>query len=223
MGISVIIDFGLIIANMPLLLHGLLMTLKIAILSSGIGIFLGTFLAFVQAYAFAVARMAVTFYVVIIRGTPMLIQVLGAYYILPQFGLRLEPFLIATIAIGLNSAAYISQIIRSGIGSINTGQIEAAQVLGFSKIQIIWYILLPQTLIVTLPSLGNEFVTLIKDSSLASIIGVAELSKQGRLLKDQTWDACTVFFAVTIIYLTITSVVSLIVSYVDNRLKKIGS
>lgn len=215
-----IIDFQLIIDNLPILLQGLYVTLKISFMSCFIGITLGTILAFAQTHSFFLLRSFVTLYVMVVRGTPMLMQVWSAYWILPQLGLRLNPLFIATIAIGINSAAYISQIIRSGTEAVSAGQIEAAQVLGFSKIQTIWYILLPQAFIVTLPALGNEFVTLIKDSSLASIIGVAELSKQGRLLRDKTWDAITVFFAVTIIYLLVTSIASFLINYLEKKLKK---
>lgn len=215
-----IIDFNLIIDNLPILLQGLYVTLKIALMSCFIGLVFGIFLAFIQTYAFFWLRALATFYITIIRGTPMLMQVWSAYFILPQMGIALEPLFIATIAIGLNSAAYISQIMRSGIAAIHKGQIEAARALGFSTVQTIWYIILPQALTVTLPALGNEFVTLIKDSSLASIIGVAELSKQGRFIQNKTWDAISVFFAVTVLYLFLTSSISYLVSYFEKKLKK---
>src|SRR5581483_870387 len=113
----------------------------------------------------------------------------------PQLGLKLDTLSTSIIAIGLNSAAYISQIVKAGISSVGMGQREAAAALGLSKHDTIRFIILPQALRIALPALGNEFVTLVKDSSLASVIGVAELSKQGRFIISKTYDGITVFFA----------------------------
>jgi polar amino acid transport system permease protein len=212
------IDSNLIITHMPLLLQGALVTLQIAGLSCCIGLVLGTILALLQTQTTIFIRFLVTAYVLIIRGTPMLIQILCAFYVLPQIGLQLSALTTAVIAIGLNSAAYISQIIKAGISSVAQGQIEAAHVLGFSIKDTIRFIILPQALRVVLPALGNEFITLIKDSALASVIGVAELSKQGRLVINQTFDAISVFCILALMYLIITSSISLIVAYVERRM-----
>jgi arginine/lysine/histidine transport system permease protein len=213
-----IIDSQLIIVHMPLLLEGALVTLQIAGLSCCIGLMLGTILALLQTQTNTFIRFLVTTYVLIIRGTPMLIQILCAFYVLPQIGLQLNALTTAVIAIGLNSAAYISQIIKAGIASVAHGQIEAAQVLGFSIKDTIRFIILPQALRVVLPALGNEFITLIKDSALASVIGVAELSKQGRLVINQTFDAISVFCILALMYLIITSSISLLVVYLERRM-----
>ena len=211
------IDIQLIIDSLPLLLQGMLVTLQIAGISCGVGLSLGTLLALIQTSHIKLLRGLVTLYVTIIRGTPMLIQILCAFYILPQFGISIPAIWTAIIAISLNSAAYISQIIKSGIASIDIGQVEAGRVLGLTPPQIARYIVLPQAFRVVLPALGNEFITLVKDSSLASIIGVAELSKQGRLITSRTYDAITVFFAVAVLYLLITSTISLIISKLEQR------
>ena len=213
-----IIDFNLIYESLPLLLQGLIVTLKIASFGCLIGLTLGTVLAFMHTSKNALLRLLVTCYVVIIRGTPMLIQILCAFYVLPQLGINLNTLTTAIIAIGLNSAAYISQIIKAGIASVATGQLEAAQTLGLSKKDIIRFIILPQALRIALPALGNEFVTLVKDSALASTIGVAELSKQGRFIISKTYDGITVFFALAVLYLIITSTISLIVAQLEKRM-----
>jgi His/Glu/Gln/Arg/opine family amino acid ABC transporter permease subunit len=213
-----IIDFNLIIEYLPVLLQGLIVTLQIAALSCLIGLVLGTILALMQTSNNKLLRFFVTCYVIIIRGTPMLIQILCAYFLLPQIGIHITALWTAIIAIGLNSGAYISQIIRSGISSIGVGQIEAAKVLGFSTVDAIRYIILPQALRTTLPTLGNEFVTLIKDSALASLIGVAELTKQANFVKSKTFDAITVYFAVAILYLILTSTVSFCVAHLEKRM-----
>jgi len=213
-----IIDFNLIIEYLPVLLKGLIVTLQIAGIGCFIGLILGTILALMQTSNNKALRIFVTSYVVIIRGTPMLIQILCAYFLLPQIGIDVPALWTAIIAIGLNSAAYISQIIRSGISSIATGQMEAAKVLGFSTSDTIRYIVLPQALRTTLPALGNEFVTLIKDSALASVISVPELTKQANFIKSKTFDAITVYFAVAILYLILTSTISFFVARLEKRM-----
>ena len=212
------IDLTLIIESIPTLTHGLLVTLKIAGFGCGIGLLLGTLLALAQTSPLRVLRILVNIYVTIIRGTPMLIQILCAYYVLPQLGITIPELWSAILAIGLNSAAYISQIIRSGIAAVGIGQFEAAQALGFSKIDTIRYIVLPQAIRTVLPALGNEFITLIKDSALASVIGVAELTKEGRLIISKTHDAISIYFALAVFYLLITSTISLCVAHIEKRM-----
>lgn len=213
-----IIDFNLILEYKYILLKGLIVTLQIAALASLIGLLLGITLALMQTSHNRILRSIVNVYVIIIRGTPMLIQILCAYFLLPQMGIDIPAFWTAIIAIGLNSAAYISQVVRSGITAVGRGQIEAAKVLGFSTHDTIRYIVLPQALRTTLPALGNEFVTLIKDSALASLIGVAELTKQANFIKSTTFDAITVYFAVAILYLMLTSTVSFLIARLERRM-----
>ena len=213
-----IIDFNLIIEYLPVLLQGLVVTLQIAGIGCCIGLILGTTLALMQTSNNPILRAFVTSYVIIIRGTPMLIQIFCAYFLLPHIGIHITALWTAIIAIGLNSAAYISQIIRSGISAIGIGQMEAAKVLGFSTVDTICYIVLPQALRTTLPALGNEFVTLIKDSALASLIGVGELTKQANFVKSKTFDAITVYFTVAILYLIVTSTISFFIARLEKRM-----
>lgn len=218
MELIMMIDFNLIIEYLPTLLQGLIITLQLAAIASCIGLVLGTVFALMHTSHNKILRSIVNVYVVIIRGTPMLIQILCAYFLLPQIGIHIPAFWTAIIAIGLNSAAYISQVLRTGIAAVGREQIEAAQVLGFSTSDTIRYIVLPQALRTTLPALGNEFVTLIKDSALASLIGVAELTKQANFVKSRTFDAITVYFAVAILYLILTSTVSFLVARLEKRM-----
>ncbi len=213
------IDFQLIQESIPTLLQGLLVTIEISTIGCVIGFSLGTLLAIIQTSNIPLFNFFIIVYLTIIRGTPMLIQILFAFYLLPQLGITLPPILAAIIAIGLNSAAYISQVIKSGITSVSKGQIEAAQVLGFSKIETTRYIILPQAMRVVLPALGNEFITLIKDSSLASIIGVAELTRQGQFIISRTFEVTTIFFAVAFLYLVLTSLVSFLIMKLEQRMQ----
>lgn len=214
------IDYQLIKDSLPLLLRGALVTLEIAGLGALIGILFGTLLGLAQTGKSRILRWMVTLYVTLVRGTPMLIQITFAYYVLPQFGIQLPAFWVAVVAIGLNSAAYVSQIIKAGIRSIGRGQVEAGRVLGLTNMQITRYIVLPQAFRVVIPALGNEFITLVKDSSLASTIGVVELTKEGQFIRGRTFDALTVFAAVALIYLIITTSLSLFINWFEQRMNR---
>lgn len=212
------INSELFFSAMPQLLKGLCVSLEIAFVSSCIGIIFGTCIALGQRIHSTVLQAVLFLYVNLIRGTPMLIQILFAYYVLPQWHIMLDPFWTASIMIGLNSSAYISQVMRSGIQSISKGQWEAAYVLGFSKMQTLRFIILPQAVKNVLPSLGNEFVTLIKDSSLASIIGVTELAKEGRIIISRTYDSITIFALMALLYLAVTWTISYVVYRLEKRM-----
>ena len=143
----------------------------------------------------------------------MIVQITFFYY---GVSLPFAPITIFIIAIGCNSAAYISQIIKVGIQSVSRGELEAATVLGLTKLQTMRYIILPQAIRVVLPALGNEFATLIKDSSLAYLLGVNELYKSGREIMSVTYDVLGVYICLTILYLIMTYAVT----YSVERLEK---
>lgn len=214
------IDTLLIWNSLPDLLHGAVISLQITCIAAFIGLSLGSIFAIGETSKSKVISCAISCYVIFFRGTPMLIQILFIYYVMPQFGFTLPPFLAASIAIGLNSCAYISQIIRSGMNAVGKGQFEAAQALGFTKTKTMRYIVLPQAFRVALPALGNEMITLIKDSSLASIIGVMELTKKASIIRSRTYDAFSILLAVALIYLIMTATISLFLKKFEKRLKR---
>lgn len=150
----------------------------------------------------------------------MLIQIPFFYYLLPEIGIELSLFATAVIAIGLNSTAYISQIVRSGIISIGKGQTEAAHVLGFTPLQTMRYILFPQALRTVLPALLNEFITLIKDSSLASTIGVVELFKEGTIIISRTYAVIPIYCAIALIYLVLTTALSFLTALIERKMNR---
>ncbi len=214
------IDLMVVATYWPFFLQGTLVSLQIAAYSCCIGVTGGTLMALAQTRGNWIIRTLVHLYVTLMRGTPMLIQIAFAVFVLPQLCIKLSLFWAATIAIGCNSAAYLSQTIRSGIASVGKGQLEAAQVLGFTSLQTTRYIILPQALRVVLPALTNEFITLIKDSSLASTVGVMELAKQGSYIKNETYDALTVYCIIALIYLVITSTVAYALSHLEQRMNR---
>ena len=217
---TAMIDKALIWNSLPDLLHGASISLQITFIAGLIGLTLGSVFAIGETSKSKMISFVISCYVAFFRGTPMLIQILFIFYVLPQFGITIPSFWTASIAIGLNSCAYISQILRSGISAVGKGQIEAARALGFNKIKTIRYIVFPQAFRVALPALGNEMITLIKDSSLASIIGVMELTKEGSIIRSRTYDGFSILLAVACIYLILTTTVSLFLKHYEKRLKR---
>lgn len=214
------IDFELIYHSLPALLQGTLLSLQITCIAATIGFTLGSLLGLAETSHSKIVRVIIGIYVTLFRGTPMLVQILFVFYVLPEVGLNLPPFWAASLAIGLNSAAYISQIIRTGVNAVSKGQIEAAYTLGFTRIKTLQHIVFPQALRTTLPALGNELITLVKDSSLASIIGVMELTKEASVIRSRTYDAFSVLLAVALIYLILTGTLSLLLKSYEQRLKQ---
>lgn len=212
------ISFEIIQEFGHLFVSGIQITLLIAMVSCLLGIVLGTLFGVLLSQTKGIVHGLIMIYVTIIRGTPMLIQIAAMFYLLKFAGVGISALWSSIISIGLNSGAYMSQIVLSGINSVPRGQWEAAKVLGLSKYQTLRYIILPQAFNAVVPAFGNELITLVKDSSLASTIGVYELTKQGELVMSMTYDVPTVYVALGCTYLLITSILSLIVSWLDKKL-----
>ncbi len=217
------IDLQLIRDSLPLLARGVLVTLQISAFACAIGLVLGTICGLALSSRNWLLRSIVSIYTTLFRGTPMLIQIIFVTLVIPRLGISISLFWGVVLAIGLNSGAYIAHIIKSGIKSISEGQREAGKTLGLSNLQIARYIVLPQAIRVVLPALGNEFITLIKDSSLASYVGVQELTKEGEIIASRTFDALTIYLAVAVCYLLITGTLSFLLSIVEQRMGRHAS
>lgn len=213
------IDFNLILQSIPNLLQGTLVSLQITLVAAILGLFIGILFGAIETTQQRILKFLIGCYVTLFRGTPMLVQILFVYYVLPQFGVTIPPFWAAGIAIGLNSGAYMSQVIKSGIQAVPIGQIEAAKTLGLSKFDTYHNIILPQAFRIVLPALGNELITLVKDSSLASIIGVMELSKEASIIRSRTYDAFSILLAISMIYLTLTATISTALKILEKKLR----
>ena len=211
-------DISIIQEYWPAIIRGTLKTIQIAALSCSIGITGGTLLGIAQVYAPRFIRWFLSFFIGLIKGTPMLIQVTFAFYLLPQIGINISAFWTAVCAIGINSSAYLSSIIYAGITAIPVGQIEAAYVLGFSRLQIMRFIILPQAFTIVFPALGNELITLVKDSSLASIIGVMELAKEASIVRSRTYDVITTYSIVALVYVILTGAIAAILALIKRRM-----
>ncbi len=194
------------------------MTIKITSLSVAVGVIIGIFGGLMRVSKNPVFYWISTAYVEIIRGTPLLVQIFIVYFGLPSIGIKLTPYFSAVAALGINSGAYVSEIVRGGIQSISRGQMEAARSLGMSYVQAMRYVILPQALVRILPPLGNEFIALLKDSSLVSTIAIAELTRVGQQIITRTFQSFEIWTGVALFYFVMTFVMSRIVRFLESRL-----
>ena len=211
-------DLELIEKSLPFLLQGALITIEITMLSVGIGFFIGLFTGIARISRVRLLRIIATIYADGIRGTPLLIQIFLIYFALPAvLGMHINPFVAAVTACGINSGAYVSEIFRAGIQSIDIGQMEAGRSLGLTWWQTMYYIILPQAFRNILPPLGNEFITMLKDSSLVSVIGFEELTRRGQLVIAQTYASFEIWMTVAVLYLIMTLVIARFISYMEGK------
>ncbi|SDT17643.1 glutamine ABC transporter permease GlnP [Pseudomonas fuscovaginae UPB0736] len=205
---------------LPVLLDGAKLTLWISILGLIGGAFIGVIAGFARAYGgFLSSRVALVF-IELIRGTPIMVQVMFIYFALPlMVPVRVDPFSAAVFTIMINSGAYIGEITRGAVLSINKGFREAGLALGLSRRDTLRYVIAPLAFRRMIPALGNQWIVSIKDTSLFIVIGVAELTRQGQEVIAGNFRAMEVWSAVAVIYLIITLVLSYVLRRMEARLK----
>ena len=205
---------------MPLLLTGAAVTVQITALSVLIGIIIGLFVGIARISTYRVVHLIAAVYVDFLRGTPLLVQIFLVYFALPVVtGQRINPFVAAIAACSINSSAYVAEIFRAGIQSVDAGQMEAGRSLGLTWNQTMRYIIVPQAARRVIPPLGNEFIALLKDSSLVSVIGFEELTRRGQLIIARTYASLEIWLCVAIIYLVMTVSISRLVAWLERRYK----
>ena len=213
-------NFELMAQAMPLLLTGAVVTVQITALSVMIGIVIGLFVGVARISTYRIVYWIAAVYVDFLRGTPLLVQIFLVYFALPVVtGQRIDPFIAAIAACSINSSAYVAEIFRAGIQSIDAGQMEAGRSLGMSWMQTMRYIIVPQAARRVIPPLGNEFIALLKDSSLVSVIGFEELTRRGQLIIARTYASLEIWLCVAIIYLVMTVSISRLVAWLERRYK----
>lgn len=205
---------------------GLLTTLEISLLAAIIGIVLGFLIAVIRVSCdrtgkLKLLNLILKAYLTVIRGTPAMIQLLIIYYVIFASS-SVDKVMIAVIAFGMNSSAYIAEIVRSGITSIDEGQFEAGRSMGFSYMQTMINFILPQAIRNVLPALGNEFIVLIKETSISGYIGIMDLTRGGDLIRSRTYDAFLPLIAVALVYLVIVVILTALLGKLEKRLKKDG-
>lgn len=211
-------DFALVVNSIPLLLLGAGVTIEITTLSVAFGFLIGMFVGMGRLCGRKLISYPAAIYVDFIRGTPLLVQIFLIYFALPKLiGHPIDPFVAAISACSINSGAYVAEIFRAGIQSIDKGQMEAGRSLGMTWGQTMRHVILPQAFKRIIPPLGNEFIAMLKDSSLVSVIGFEELTRRGQLIIARTYGSFEIWLTVAFIYLIMTLAISRFVAYLERR------
>lgn len=204
--------------------NGLINTLVITLFATILGIIIGLIVALIKTThdntdKLKIPNIICDIYLTVIRGTPVVIQIMILYFCI--FASRdSNPILIGILGFGLNSGAYVAEIMRSGLMSIDKGQMEAGRSLGLSYLKTMRYIIIPQAFKIILPSLCNEFIALIKETSVAGYIAVQDLTRGGDIIRSRTYDPWTPLIAVALIYLILTSVFSFFTKKLENKFRE---
>lgn len=214
-------DWSTIWPALPALFEGAKMTLWISILGLIGGVIIGLIAGFARAYGGWLVNHIALVFIELIRGTPIVVQVMFIYFALPMAfsHLRIDPFVAAVITIIINSGAYIAEIVRGAVLSIHNGFREAGMALGLSRFATLRYVIMPLALRRMLPPLGNQWIVSIKDTSLFIVIGVAELTRQGQEIIAGNFRALEIWSAVAVIYLIITLLLSFVLRRIEKKMK----
>ncbi|CAM3911445.1 amino acid ABC transporter permease [Aeromonas bestiarum] len=202
----------------PLLSAGLIFTVPLTLITFVLGILLGFLVALARLYGPTPLVVLVRFYVWLIRGTPLLVQLFLIFYGLPSAGIVLDAFTAAVIGFTLNIGAYSSEIIRATLAAIPKGQWEAAYSIGMNWSQVMWRVILPQAARIAVPPLSNTFISLVKDTSLAAAVTVPELFQAAQRLASVTYEPLILYIETAIIYLLFSSVLSTLQNRLERRL-----
>ncbi|MCL6517813.1 amino acid ABC transporter permease [Alicyclobacillus sp.] len=213
-------DFGTFLARyLPVFAKGAVLTVEVTLCGLLLGLVLGVMVALMNISTVRVLRAIGRLYTWAIRGTPLLVQIFIIYAGLPQVGIQLTAFVSGTLALGINSGAYIAEIVRAGILSIDPGQMEAAESLGMTYGLAMRRIIFPQAYRRLLPPIVNEFVALLKDSSLISVMALTELMRVGQQVSSSTLMPMQTYIVVALFYLLMTTVIVFISSRIERRLE----
>lgn len=204
---------------LPPLLEGVLMTMQLTAVSFLLAIVIGLVACLCRISGLPVISKAATAYIELIRGTPLLLQLFYIYYALPDVGIRLPAFHAGVAGLSINFGAYLAELFRAGIQSIETGQTQAARSLGMTTGQVMRYVILPQAFRVIFPALANYALVLVKESSLVAVLSVRELMRAGELLASSTFKTMKVFTLVGIIYLIVSYALSFSFRQYEKKLR----
>jgi polar amino acid transport system permease protein len=205
---------------LPVLAEGALMTVELTVISIVVGSLLGFVIALGALSRNVVLRSIAHFYTWAIRGTPLMLQLFFIYYGLPEVGITLSPFAAASIGMSINAAAYIAEIVRGAIQSIDKGQMEAARSIGMSYMQANFRIIIPQAIRRMIPPLGNEFIAMLKDSSLVATISMVDLMRSAQQMYSATFRPLEIFSAAALLYLLLTTIFTVTFGSIEARLAK---
>ncbi len=210
--------FELLQESMPMLLQGLALTLELAFISLAIAMVIGIVASLMGMSKIPVFRAINSILVAIVRGTPLLVQGFFIYFgITGLLNIRISAFMAGTIALSLNAGGYLSEIFRGGIQAVDPGQREAARSLGLSARQTTWRIIIPQAVRICIPSVVNQWCITIKDTSIISVLGLAELTKAGQMIISRTYRSFEVWIMVGVMYFIVIWLLTLLARFVEKK------
>ena len=216
---------GIYLKGLQIAYSGIAVTLQITIFAVLIGVALGLIVALGKMSSLKPVRIVFSVYVELLRGTPLVVQALIIYLgfpaLLQSYGIsfRWDDAVLASILVcGINSSAYVAEIIRSGLQAVDKGQMEAARSLGMNHIQAMRFIIVPQAFRIILPALGNEFISLLKETAVLSIIAVVEVTRKSMLWASQSFEFWPAYLGTAFVYLSITIPLSRLVAYMERRM-----
>lgn len=202
------------------LLHGLLLTVTLTFIVIVLALVLAIPVALCRLSPYRLVRGVVSFYVEVIRGTPLLLQLVYIYYVLPAMGINLNAFVAAILGLTLNYTAYMSEVYRGGILAVPRNQWEAAATIGLSRARAFQRIILPQALRIVTPTLGNYFISLFKDTALASVVTVQELTFTGQIISARTYQYFTIYTVTGLLYLSVGYPAAIFVRWLEKRTQR---
>lgn len=210
-------DLEFIKMSAPVLMKGAVITIELTVLTLIFGTIIGVIGALFKTSKYKVLNLIASFYTWIVRGTPMLLQIFIIYFGLPSIGIQMEAMTAGVLALSINCGAYMTEIIRGGIQSVDKGQFEAAKTLGLSYGETMRYVIIPQTIRIILPSVGNEFITINKDTSIVSTITLVELMRSAQVIASSSFRAMDIYLLAGIFYLAMTTVLTSLFSLIEKK------
>ncbi|MBQ1916704.1 MAG: amino acid ABC transporter permease [Lachnospiraceae bacterium] len=212
-----------IVESFPQLMYrGLTMTIPLTLISFAIALVIAVIVALVQFAKVPVLKQICRFYIWVIRGTPLLVQLYVIFFGLPSIGVNVDAFPAAVIVFSINEGAYAAETIRGALESVPAGQMEAGRCVGMSYVQIMWHVILPQTFRTAFPALGNELISMVKDTSLAANITVTEMFFQAQRIAGRTYQTMALYIEVAVIYLLFSTVLTLLQRLGEKKLGAYG-
>jgi polar amino acid transport system permease protein/polar amino acid transport system substrate-binding protein len=210
---------GLLRDNLPSLLSGLRVTIEIAIISLILAVIIGIILGLFSISTSKILKGIATAYIYVVRGTPLMIQALFLFFGVGQaFNIRFDPMIAAIITLTVNASAYMAEIFRGGIQAINSGQMEAARSLGLTYPKAMRKVILPQAVKIMIPSILNQFIVTLKDTSILSVISIRELTATGQIIIARNYKALQMYAIVACMYFVLITVLTLISSYIERKI-----
>lgn len=220
MGSGFELDWSVAINALPVLMQGVKFTILIAIAGLIIGFLIGILTGISRLSKNKITYGIASIYVEVVRGTPIMVQALYIYFAIPMiFDTKIDPLVAGIFTIAINAGAYIAEIVRGAIQSVDKGQIEAGRSLGLSKIQTFYYVVWPQAFKRMIPPLGNQFIISLKDTSLLTVIGVGELTRQGTIVVSSNFRAVEIYTIVAVLYLIMTLTISFCLRLMERRMQ----